>query len=308
MPTDDGVARAEALKQQVREQLRSLNSGDQWRGWLDAAVAFPKQEFENLVLIATQRPDATRIASAGEWHELGRHIDVDEKAIQLLSNTQASSSEQHDDRSALKVIEYWDVSQTFGQPLPVTLDGRRAGPVPDGLWSRLSSIAQGLGFHAARERLSPPDLASVIDYDESVVIVSEDFNDAEAVSMLAHEVAHLVMHSSYLEGAANKIESQELLEIEAMSVEYLIVKPHGILREPAFDLIPDWIRSIDPRDVEQKVQQLAQRVFAVAKPIMEATSTPMLAVGNLLTPARTRHLIVAPSSPSDTEPPIDRGP
>lgn len=304
MENDDASRQADRLEKQFREEVRSLKSGDQWRRWLDMAITFQDHDFANLVLIAAQRPEATRIADAKTWHKLSRHVDADEEAILLLSHgPKNGGSEPH-------ANQYWDISQTFGEQVPPSLNAasRRAGKVPDGLWSRLSSIAAGLGFHVSREPLSPQDLASVVDYGDNRIVIAGDFNDGEAVAMLAHELAHVVMHTDYMTGPGDKVQSQELLELEAMSVEYLIVKPHGIPREPDFDVVADWVRSVDPRDVEQKVHELADRVLTVARPIMDATCPTMLAVENMFTPARRRHLIVVPSGPTTPEPPIDRGP
>lgn len=305
MASDDAGRQPDRLEKQFREEVRILKSGDQWRRWLDTAITFQDHDFANLVLIAAQRPEATRIADAKTWHSLGRHVAADEEAILLLSHGSKSGGS-----TTSEVKELWDVSQTFGEQLPASFNAasRRTGNVPDGLWSRLSSIAAGLGFHVSREPLSPPDLASVVDYGDNSIVIAGDFNDGEAIAMLAHELAHVVMHTAYVTGPGDKVQSQELLELEAMKVQYLIVKPHGITREPDFDVVTSWVRSVDPRDVEQKVQELADHVLTVARPIMDATSTTALAVENMFIPARRRHLIVVPSKTTTPEPPIDRGP
>ena len=64
-----------ALHERLAEQVAALRSGEDWRRWLDVAGRFHGYSFNNTLLIAAQRPDATAVAGYEAWKALGRQVD-----------------------------------------------------------------------------------------------------------------------------------------------------------------------------------------------------------------------------------------
>jgi hypothetical protein len=60
-----------ALHERLAEQVAALRSGEDWRRWLDVARRFHGYSFNNTLLIAAQRPDATAVAGYEAWKALG---------------------------------------------------------------------------------------------------------------------------------------------------------------------------------------------------------------------------------------------
>jgi hypothetical protein len=61
--------------------IAQLTSSDAWRAWLSVQARFHTYSFSNAVLIAAQRPGASRVAGFATWRRLGRHVKSGERAI-----------------------------------------------------------------------------------------------------------------------------------------------------------------------------------------------------------------------------------
>jgi integrase len=147
-----------ALHERLAEQVAALRSGEDWRRWLDVARRFHGYSFNNTLLIAAQRPDATAVAGYEAWKALGRQVTKGERGLQILApvvrrsragddagaaaaepggtdadpaeragaapSGAASGTKEKGDRrgggqvTGWRVAYVWDVSATSGEPLP----------------------------------------------------------------------------------------------------------------------------------------------------------------------------------------------
>ena len=73
------------LHQQLTMAVDDLAHSDAWRRMLDVAARLPTYSPSNVLLIAVQRPEATRVAGFRAWKSLGRHVLKGEKGIAILA-------------------------------------------------------------------------------------------------------------------------------------------------------------------------------------------------------------------------------
>ena len=78
------AARPELLAQ-LTEGVAKLTTSDEWQRFLDFQSRFHSYSYGNVLLIAAQRPTASRVAGFHAWHKLGRHVLKGEKAIWILA-------------------------------------------------------------------------------------------------------------------------------------------------------------------------------------------------------------------------------
>ena len=64
--------RLAALHAQLTAAVEDLAHSDAWRRMLETAARLPTYSPSNVLLIAVQRPDATRVAGFRTWKTLGR--------------------------------------------------------------------------------------------------------------------------------------------------------------------------------------------------------------------------------------------
>ncbi len=123
------------IKQAVDFLIRQVEAGksETLAAYLTAMARFHKYSFGNIVAIARQKPDATRVAGFGTWKEMGRYVRRGEKGIQILApmigfrrrNAEAAQDTDADGNTkqppvliGFRAVYVFDVAQTEGEDLP----------------------------------------------------------------------------------------------------------------------------------------------------------------------------------------------
>ncbi|HLG99944.1 MAG TPA: ArdC family protein [Bryobacteraceae bacterium] len=123
------VEQAKQIASNAIEQLRrALEAGhsERLKGYLAAMARFRRYSWGNVILIASQKPNATHVAGFHAWHKLGRFVKKGGKGILILApiirKKAKNNGESEPDESSAAVgfgaAYVFDISQTDGQPLP----------------------------------------------------------------------------------------------------------------------------------------------------------------------------------------------
>src|ERR1700679_3011669 len=122
----------EIIAANVKELIEQLEAGrsDALTTYLDAMSRFHNYSFGNVLEIARQRPDATRVAGLWSWNQLGRKVKKGEKGIRILApivgfkrkrDEEAEKDITKQNTRALlgfRIAYVFDVAQTEGADLP----------------------------------------------------------------------------------------------------------------------------------------------------------------------------------------------
>src|SRR3954451_12463701 len=76
-PLRDSLARLE-------QAVSAIHDSDTFRRYLDAQARFHRYSWGNVLLIASQCPDATQVAGFATWKSLGRSVRKGERGIRIL--------------------------------------------------------------------------------------------------------------------------------------------------------------------------------------------------------------------------------
>ena len=86
---------------------------------------FHRYSFQNILLIARQSPQATRVAGFHTWRSVGRFVKKGEKGLMILAplvrkveSADACSTEKESRIFGFRAVYVFDVNQTDGAPLP----------------------------------------------------------------------------------------------------------------------------------------------------------------------------------------------
>ena len=167
---------------------------------------FHTYSFGNILEIARQKPDATRVAGLYAWNQLGRKVKKGERGIRILApvigvrrkkDEEAEKDVRTQNQAVLvgfRAAYVFDVSQTEGQELPGVL--RAASPGNAGEYrDRLVDfvIAQGIALEF-KESIAP---ALGMSYGGKIALLPGQ-SSAEEFSTLVHELAHLCSVRNYV--------------------------------------------------------------------------------------------------------------
>lgn len=282
-PAQDRLA---TLHHQLVEQVQALRTSDDWTAWLQMAARLHQYSFRNVLLIAAQRPDATTVAGYRAWQDLGRQVGKGEHGIRILvpvtrrihvdepSTVSDGSGSDGDAPEHSRVVGYrvgyvWDLAQTHGRPLPQQpLPTVLGGSAPDGLWDRLAARVTAEGFSLSRGPCGGAN--GVTDLAARTVRVRDDVDDAQAVKTLAHELAHVLLHSN-----RNDFECRGVIEVEAESVAYLVTAAHNLPTDTyTFPYVLGWATAVPDNDPLEVVSRVGERVVRAAHVILTSHPAP----------------------------------
>jgi len=242
-----GQDKLAALHEQISDGVAALVDSEGWRAMLDTAAKFHSYSLGNLVLIALQAPQATRVAGFRGWQSVGRQVRKGERGIAILapctyrpnmsSGTTVSAHEQPTDERGgpaapatgkqlrgFRVVHVFDVAQTDGDPLPEVAPVLLTGQAPAGLWEDLASQVAGYGY--ALERGGCAGANGYTDPTRRVVRVRDDVDEAQAVKTLAHELGHL--ECGHVADLSTYLTCRGRCEVEAESVAYVVAAARGL--------------------------------------------------------------------------------
>ena len=148
------VEQAKQIASKAIEQLsQALEAGhsEKLREYLAAMARFHRYSLHNIMLIASQRPDATHVAGFQTWKQLGRFVKKGAKGILILApvvlrkETESNNHEEETERTAIRfrAVYVFDVADTDGRPLPEL--GNAEGD-PSGHTQRLKDFIASRGI------------------------------------------------------------------------------------------------------------------------------------------------------------------
>jgi N-terminal domain of anti-restriction factor ArdC/IrrE N-terminal-like domain len=210
------------LLTQLTDGISDLTTSDKWRHYLDFQGRFHHYSYSNVLLIAAQNSEATRVAGFNTWRKLERFVHKGEKAIWILApmvykDADGGTGENNRVVRGFKFVPVFDVSQTDGAELPSICD-RIEGDDPGGLYDQLLTVAQSIGFTVADYHFAGSTNGDCSHASRRIRIETSN-SAAQRVKTLAHEIAHAVLHEEFQDRA--------VAELEAESVAYIVCQVHG---------------------------------------------------------------------------------
>jgi hypothetical protein len=224
----------EVIAANVQSLIEQLEAGhsDALTTYLNAMSRFHRYSLGNVLEIARQRPDATRVAGFWRWKELGRSVKKGEKGIRILAPIIGIRRKKEEDAQASKdpatinkavLVGFrsayvFDVSQTEGAELPELRE--ISGDVGENR-DRLIAFIEGQGIELVfTERIAP---ALGMSYGGRIAILPGQ-SKAEEFSTLVHELAHERLHKAERRTATTKT----VRETEAEGIAFVIGNAVGL--------------------------------------------------------------------------------
>jgi len=263
------------LIDQLTEGIADLTSSENWQHYLDFQSRFHRYSFGNVLLIAAQCHEATRVAGFNAWRKMNRFVRKGEKAIWILApmvhkNADAEAGESDRVIRGFKPVPVFDVAQTDGQELPEVCI-RLTGDQPGDVYSQLRSVAHGLGFTVEEDFLGGGTNGDCCHTDKRIRIEARN-DERQQVKTLAHELAHAILH----EPGEGRPDSRPLLELEAESVAYVVCQNLGIeTSDYSFGYVATWAGGND--EAQKAIRASGSRIQRTADTILTALGGEELA-------------------------------
>ena len=223
----------EVIAANVKLLIEQLEAGhsEGLTAYLTAMGRFHNYSFGNILEIARQKPDATRVAGLYAWNQLGRKVSKGQKGIRILApmigtlkkkDTEATTESTATHKPILvgfRAVYVFDVSQTEGAEFPA-LTKRTEGDVGEYRQRLLGHIeAQGIELEF-KQSIAP---ALGMSYGGRIAILPGQA-PAEEFSTLVHELAHEMLHKAERRTATTKT----VRETEAEAIAFVVSQTIGL--------------------------------------------------------------------------------
>ncbi|MDX2198758.1 MAG: ArdC-like ssDNA-binding domain-containing protein [Phycisphaerae bacterium] len=192
--------------------------------YLAAMGRFHEYSWGNVMLIVSQKPDATHVAGFQTWKSLGRFVKKGEHGIVIIApmlikaKEQAAGSAEEQKLLRFKAVYVFDVSQTDGEPLA---EFAQVSGDPREHTDRLKTFVASRGITLEyAEHLAGARGRS---FGGRIQLLS-GMTPAEEFSVLAHEVAHELLHH----GERRNETSKTIRETEAEAVAFVVSQAIGL--------------------------------------------------------------------------------
>ena len=204
------------------------------QNYLATMGRFHRYSWGNVLLIGSQRPTATRVAGYHTWQDLGRRVKTGEKAIKifapiLVKEREKSPPAPSPDKTVARQNDVFrltgfrtafvfDVEQTEGKALPQF--AKTTGD-PREFAEKLKALVAKQGIAIEYDKAIAP--AQGVSYGGTIRLIP-GLQPAEEFSVLAHELAHEMLHHTKDETRLPKV----FEETQAEAVAYVVSRGVGL--------------------------------------------------------------------------------
>jgi antirestriction protein ArdC len=275
---EERAERREHDREYARQAVERLRSSEGWRAWLTIRATFHGYSLGNQLLIAMQRPTATRVAGFKAWLKLGYCVSRGETAIRIWAPCPPSRKQlerwQHNGadpdqrpRTFFKLTAVFADDQVAPLPPPAVpapldppirdVDGDELAPVIP----TLVGLADEIGCTVAFAPISGGAHGYYQPSTEQIV-VDDSLSANQRVKTLCHELAHaLVRHDRLPVDPALDYAGEELV---AESIAYTCLGALGVSSEEySIPYLASWAESSDLEVLEHTaalIDRLARRI------------------------------------------------
>lgn len=269
------------ITDKLESGIKELFSSEKFKSYLNTMSKFHNYSFNNTLLIAMQKPDATLVAGFNAWkNNFGRNVNKGEKGIQIFVPAPYKIKKEEIKRDPdtdlpildkdgkpiveevervipnFKVVSVFDVSQTNGKELPTLGVDELSGNVTD--YEKF--------FEALKEVSPVPIKLAEIDgsakgffnQEDKTITIKEGMSEAQTVKTAIHEIAHAMLHDKDLKKTdLEKPKDRATEEVEAESIAYTVCQHFGVdTSDYSFSYVASWGSGKDLPELKSSLETI----------------------------------------------------
>ena len=272
--------RVQELTDKLEQGLQDLFNSDSYCNYLRTMSKFHNYSFNNTLLIAMQKPDATLVAGYKAWQKnFERHVNKGEKAIRILAPAPYKIKEERDkidpvtqelllDKDgnpqkeeveitipAFRAVSVFDLSQTDGKPIP-ELTAKELLSDVEGYQDMIRAVEAISPVPIELEEIAG-DSKGYYDREAKRIAVQENMSESQTLKTMIHEVAHSKLHSKEVEQDEQMKKDRNTKEVEAESIAYTVCQHFGIdTSDYSFGYIAGWSSGRDAKELRSSMDTI----------------------------------------------------
>ena len=290
---------ADKLKEitdRLEQGIMQLFDSDRYKEYLRVMSKFHNYSFNNTLLIAMQKPDASLVAGFQSWkNNFKRNVVKGEKGIKILAPSpfkikqemekidpatqkpvigadgKPVKEEKEITIPAFKVVSVFDVSQTEGKELPDIAVDMLTG-----------DVECFKDVFAALEKTSPVPIGfekiegnshGYYHLEEKRIAIDEGMSELQTIKTAIHEIAHAKLHD--IDPNAPKEEQADrpdrrTREVQAESVAYAVCQHYGLdTSDYSFGYVAGWSSGRELDELKSSLETIRSTAAEIINSIDE---------------------------------------
>lgn len=268
------------ITERLEEGVKEIFESDNYKNYLKTMSKFHAYSFNNTLLIAQQKPDATLVAGFKSWeNNFGRHVKKGEKGIRILApspykkkimvekvdpvtkeiitdkNGNPVKEETEVKMTAYRIVSVFDLSQTEGMELPNIGVIELSDNVQE-YEIFMEALKQSTSIPIEFEDIPNKSAKGYFDNVEQRIVIREAMSESQSVKTAVHELAHSILHNMNTNPDGAK-KDRLTKEVEAESVAYTVCQHFGIdTSNYSFGYIAGWSSGKDVNELKQSLETI----------------------------------------------------
>ena len=267
--------------------MKSLESGvsdfftsEKYGEYLKTMTKFHRYSFNNTLLIAMQRPEATLVTGYRNWQSMGRQVKKGEKGITILApapkkqkkaqalydqNQMPVLDEQGNQKyeevevviPRFKATTVFDIDQTEGEPIQTIAPEELTEAVRD--FDLFIQAITDISPVPIRFDEIEGSAKGYYDNANKEIVIREGMSESQTIKTAIHECGHAMLHDRDLMLASGIKKDRETKEVEAESVAYSVCSAFQIeTSDYSFPYIAGWSSGRDMKELRSSMDTIRQ--------------------------------------------------
>ena len=262
----------DSIMQSLESGVEELFTSNRYQEFLKTMAKFHNYSFNNTMLIAMQRPDATLVTSYKNWQSMGRQVMKGEKGITIIAPApykKMKEKEVLDENQRpimgtdgkpkteqvevtvphFKAVTVFDIAQTSGEPIQTLAPELLTAAVQD-----FDSFMQAI------QKISPvPIRFDEIDGNangyyhnaDKEIVIKKGLSESQTLKTVIHETVHAKLHDKEIMESLGVEKDRLTKEVEAESVAYCVCSSFGLdTSDYSFPYIAGWSSSREMKEMK----------------------------------------------------------
>ena len=282
MAENKNAQQVRGITDKLEQGIKELFESERFKEYLRTMSKFYNYSFNNTLLIAMQKPEATYVAGYTSWQRnFDRQVMKGEKGIKILAPAPYKVQEEREKidpatqkpmigadgkavtetvevlRPAFKVVSVFDVSQTDGKELPDIIVDELKGTV-ENYEAFFDALKQESPVPVSFEDI-PGGAKGFFSPVESRIAIQEGMSEIQTVKTAIHEIAHAKLHAVNPDEktAPEDKKDRHTKEVEAESVAYTVCQRYGIeTSDYSFGYIAGWSSGKETKELKSSLDTI----------------------------------------------------
>ena len=275
--------RADQLKEiteRLEQGVKDIFTSEMYTKYLLTMSKFHNYSFNNTLLIAMQRPDATLVAGYNAWkNKFNRYVKKGEKGIQIIAPAPVKEREEREkiDKDTgltvlnengepeIEVVErviprfrvttVFDYAQTDGEPLPTLEVNELTARVKD--YTLLKEAIEQVSPVPIRFGEIEGSAKGYYSHMDKEICVRADMGESQTIKTMIHEVAHAMLHDSDQMKQRGEEKDQLTKETEAESIAFTVCSALGIdTSYYSFPYVASWASGKELKELKDSMDTI----------------------------------------------------